>query len=179
MGVFLKGLEKEVHADIIIEDGIQIWRNSRFCKCIVLWGLETNITYLPLFGDVKAIKMIVFRSAISAALVCTQIGITEHGTRARDKQLVVATMVVAIMVVHVMGTFFYVVIVVVRACLILWVLTALVVRMLAVDTMQMAWLVELTVLGRGLVIIRRVLVARAMSFKVATITVRSRPAVAS
>ncbi len=61
--------------------------------------------------------MIVFRSAISAALVCAQIGVTERGTCARDKQLVVATRAVAIMVVHVMGAFFYVVVVVVvRAC---------------------------------------------------------------
>jgi hypothetical protein len=53
----------------------------------------------------------------------------------------------AIMVVQFVGTFFNVVIVVVVvACLILWVLVALVVRMLAVNTMQMARLVELIVL---------------------------------
>ncbi len=51
--------------------------------------------------------------------------------------------------------------------------------MLAVDTMQMAWLVELTILRRGLVITARVLVARATSFEVATIAIASRPAAAS
>ena len=70
-------------------------------------------------------------------------------------------------------------VVVVRACLVLWVLMALVVGMLAVDTMQMAWLVELTILRRGLVITARFLVARATSFKVASIAIASRPAVAS
>ncbi len=77
------------------------------------------------------------------------------------------------------GRIFNVVIVVVCACLILWVLTALVVRMFAVDTMQMAWLVELTVLGRGLVITARVLVARATSSEALIMAVTSRPAVAS
>ncbi len=75
--------------------------------------------------------------------------------------------------------FFNAAVVVVCACLVLWVLTALVVGMLAVDTMQMAWLVELTILRRGLAITARVLVARATSFKVATIAIASRPAVAS
>ncbi len=133
----------------------------------------------PLLGDVKAIKMIVLLSAISVALVCTEITVTECVTRGRDKQLAVATMAAAVMVVHVVGAFFYAAVVVVRACLVLWVLTALVVGMLAVDTMQMAWLVELTILRRGLVITARVLVARATSFKVATIAIASRPAVAS
>ncbi len=124
--------------------------------------------------------MIVLWSAISAALVHAQIGFTERGTCARDKQLVIATMVAAIMVVHIVGTFFNNDVgVVVCTCLILWVLMALVVGMLAVDTMQMAQLVELTVLGRGLAITVRVLVARATSFKAATIPVTSRPVVAS
>jgi hypothetical protein len=51
--------------------------------------------------------------------------------------------------------------------------------MLAVDTMQMAWLVELTILRRGLVITARVLVARATRFEVAAIAIVSRPAIAS
>jgi hypothetical protein len=177
--IFLKGLEKGVHGDVIIEDGIKIWRNSRFHKCIIFWGLVTHIAYLLLFGDVKAIKMIVLWSAISAALIHAQIGVTERRTRARDKQLVVATMVVAIMVVHIVVPFFNIAVVVVRACLILWVLMALVVGMLAVDAMQMAWLVELTVLGRGLAITTRVLVAGAMSFKAAMIAITGGSAVAS
>jgi hypothetical protein len=56
--------------------------------------------------------------------------------------------------------------------LVLWILTALVVGMLAVDAMQMAQLVELTVLGRALLISARVLVAGAISFKVAMIALR-------
>jgi hypothetical protein len=129
--------------------------------------------------DVKAIKMIVIQNAIAATLVCTQIAITECGTWARDKQLAVATMVVAIMVVHVMVVCFNVDVLVVCACLVLWVLTALVVGMLAVDAMQMAQLVELTVLGGSLAITVRVLVAGAMSFEAMMIAVVSRPAVAS
>ncbi len=50
--------------------------------------------------------------------------------------------------------------------------------MLAVNAMQMAGLVELTVFRRGLAIPARVLVAGAVSFEVATIAVRSRPAIA-
>jgi hypothetical protein len=122
--------------------------------------------------------MIVLRSVISAAIVCTQLAVTERGTCAKDKQLVVATTVVAIIVVHIVGTFINVVVVVVCACLILWVLTALVKGMLAVDAMQMARLVELTVLGRGLAITTRVLIARATSFEAATIAIASSPAIA-
>jgi hypothetical protein len=123
--------------------------------------------------------MIVFRSAISATVVHAQIGITEHGTCARDKRLFVATRVAAIMVVHIVGAFFNVFVVFVCACLILWVLMALILRMLAVNAMQMAWLVELTILGRGLAISARVLVARATSFEAAMIAITSRPAVTS
>jgi hypothetical protein len=56
---------------------------------------------------------------------------------------------------------------------------ALVVGMLAVNAMQMAWLVGLTILGRGLAITTRVLVAGATSFEAAMITVTSRPAIMS
>jgi hypothetical protein len=83
------------------------------------------------------------------------------------------------MVVHVVGAFFNVVVVVVCACLILWVLAALVVGMLAVGAMQMAWLVKLTILEGGLAIPARVLVAGAMSFEAGTIAVSSGPAIAS
>jgi hypothetical protein len=69
--------------------------------------------------------------------------------------------------------------VVVCACLILWVLTALDVGMLAVGAMQMAWLVELTLLRGGLTIHARTLLARGRSFEVATITVASRSAIES
>ncbi len=137
----------------------------------------THIAYLPLFGDVKAIKMIVFWSAISAALVCTQIGITERGTCARDKQLVSATMVAAIMVVHVVGVFFNIVVVVVHVCLILWVLRALVVRMLAVNAMQRHSLLSLPSLEGALQ--SWVLVAGAMSFEATMIAVTSRLAIVS
>ncbi len=82
------------------------------------------------------------------------------------------------MVVHVLGVFFYIVVVVVCACLILWVLAALIVGMLAVGIMQMARLVTLTILGGGLAIPARVLVARATSFEAATIAIVSRPAIA-
>ncbi len=103
-GIVLEGLEEGVHCDVIVEDGIQIWINSRFHKCIIFWGLVTHIA--PLLGDVKAIKMIVLRSAISVALVRAEITVTECVTCARDKQLAVATMAAAIMVVHVVGAFF-------------------------------------------------------------------------
>ncbi len=85
------------------------------------------------------------------------------------------------MVVHVLGAFFYIVVVVVlRSCLNLWVMTPLVVGMLTVNAMQMARLVELTVLREGLAINTRVLVAGARtSFEAATIAVASRPAVDS
>ncbi len=86
--------------------------------------------------------MIVLRSAIPAALVCAQFSIAGHGTRAGDKQLVVATVAAAITVVHIVGMFFNVVVAVVCACLILWVLAALVVGMLDVGAMQMARLVN-------------------------------------
>jgi hypothetical protein len=56
---------------------------------------------------------------------------------------------------------------------------ALVVGMLAVDNMQMARLVELTLLGRGLAITARVLVARETSFEAATVANASRPTIAS
>ncbi len=68
-------------------------------------------------------------------------------------------MAAVVMVVHLVGAFFNVVNVVVCTCLILWVLAALVVEMLAVGTMQMAWPVKLTILGKGLAIPARVLVA--------------------
>jgi hypothetical protein len=123
--------------------------------------------------------MIVLWSVIPAALVCAQFVIAGRGTRAGDKQLIVATLAAAIMVVHVLGVFFNVVVAVVCACLILWVLAALVVGMLAVGAMQMARLVKLTVLKGGLAIPTRVLVAKGMSFKAATIAVVSRPTVAS
>jgi hypothetical protein len=44
-------------------------------------------------------------------------------------------MAAVVMVVHVVGAFFNVVVVVVCACLVIWVLMALVVGMLAVDAM--------------------------------------------
>jgi hypothetical protein len=139
----------------------------------------THIAYLPLLGDVKSIKMIVLRSAIHAALVHAQFAVAQSGTCAGDKQLIVATVVAVVMVVHVVGAFFNIVVVVVCTCLILWVLVALVIGMLAVSAMQMAWLVKLTVLGWGLAIPVRVLVAGAMSFEAATVAVASRPAIAS
>ncbi len=111
--IVLKGLDKGVHCDIIIEDGIQIWRNSRFHNCIIFWGLVTHISYLPLFWDVNAIKMIVSRRAISAALVHTQIAVTEGRASVRTKQLIIATMAAAVMVVLVVGAFFNVVVFVV------------------------------------------------------------------
>jgi hypothetical protein len=172
-GIVLEGLEEGVHGDGIVKDGIQIWRNTRFHKCIISWGLVTHIAYLPLLGDMKAIKMIVLWSAVSPPLIHAQIAVTECGTRARDKQLVIATIAATVVVVHGVGAFFNIVLVVVHACLILWVLTALVVGMLAVNAMQMAWLVELTDLGRGLAITARVLVAGATSFKAAMIAIVS------
>jgi hypothetical protein len=65
----------------------------------------THIAYLPLFWDVKAIKMIVFQRAISAALVHAQIAVTEGRACARTKRFVIATMATAFMVVHIMGAF--------------------------------------------------------------------------
>jgi hypothetical protein len=44
----LKGLEKQVHHDVIVEDGIQILRKIRLNKSIFSWGLVTHIAYLPL-----------------------------------------------------------------------------------------------------------------------------------
>jgi hypothetical protein len=58
-------------------------------------------------------------------------------------------MAAAIMVVRIVRVFLTIVVVVVCACLILQVLTALLIGMLAVGAMQMAWLVELTLLGGG------------------------------
>jgi hypothetical protein len=84
----------------------------------ILYNPNTHIAYLPLLGDVKTIKMIVLRSEILAALVHSQFVVDGCGTRAGDKQLVVAT-VAAVLVVHVMGAFFNVVVAVVCACLIL------------------------------------------------------------
>ncbi len=104
-GVLLKGLEEQVHGDVIVEDGIQILRNSRFHKCIIFWGLVTHIAYLPLLGYVKTIKMIVLRNVIPAALVRAQFAVAGRVTCAGDKQLVVATVAAAIMVVHVMCAF--------------------------------------------------------------------------
>jgi hypothetical protein len=49
-GVLLKGLEKRVHCDVIIEDGVQIPRKIQLHKCIFSWGLVTHIAYLPLLG---------------------------------------------------------------------------------------------------------------------------------
>ncbi len=177
--ILLKGLEEQVHGDVIVKDGIQFLRNSCFHKGIIFWGLVTQIAYLPLLGDVKTIKMIVLRSAIPAAPVCAQFIIAGIGTRAGDKKLVIATVAAAVMVVHVVGTFFNVVVAVVCGCLILWVLAALVVGMLAVGAMQMARPVKLTILEGGLAIPTRVLVAGAMSFEAVTITVANGPAVAS
>jgi hypothetical protein len=102
------------------------------------WRLETHIAYLSLLGDVKTIKMIVLWSGIPAALICTQFTVAEHGACAGDKQLIVATMAAAVMVVYVVGAFFNVDVVVVCVCLILWVLVALVVGILAVGAMRMA-----------------------------------------
>ncbi len=67
------------------------------------------------------------------------------------------------MVVHVMGTFFNLVVVVVCTCLILLVLVALAVGTLAVGPMQMARPVKLTVLEGGHAIPTRILVAGATS----------------
>jgi hypothetical protein len=135
----------------------------------------THIAYLSLFGDVKTIKLIVLQSAISAALVCAQFAVAEHGTHAGDKQLD-ATMAAAVIVVH---AFFNVFVVAVCTCLILWALAALVIGMLAAGAMQMTQLVKLNVLKEGLAITPRVLVARATSFKAATIAIVSRPAIVS
>jgi hypothetical protein len=101
-GIFLESYEKGVHHDVTVKDGIQIWRNPCFHKCIIFCGLVTHIAYLPLFGDVKTIKMIVLQSVIPAALVCAQFAVAKRGTRAGDKQLVVATMVAAAVVVYVL-----------------------------------------------------------------------------
>ena len=103
--ILLKGLKEQVHGDVIIEDGIQVLSNSCFHKCIIFWELVTHIAYLPLLGDVKTIKMTVLRSAILAAVVRTQFVVAGHGTCAGGKQLVVATVLVAVMVVHIMGAF--------------------------------------------------------------------------
>jgi hypothetical protein len=149
-GILLRGLVERVHGDVIVKDGIQILRYSCFHKCIIFWGFVTHIAYLPLLGDVKTIKMIVLWSAIPATLVCFQFAVAERGTRAGDKQLVGATVVAAVIVVHVVGAFFNVVVVVVCVCFILWVLVALVVGMLAVGAMQMARPVKLTILGGGI-----------------------------
>ncbi len=178
-GILLKGLEERVHGDVIVKDGIQILKNSCFHKCIIFWGLVTHIAYLPLLGDVETIKMIVLLSAIPATFVRTQFTVTGCKTCAGDKQLVVATAAVAVMVVHVMGAFFNVDVAVVCACLILRILAALIVGMLAVGAMQMAQPVKLTVFKGGLAISTRVLVAGVTSFEAATITIASRPAVAS
>jgi hypothetical protein len=84
------------------------------------------------------------------------------------------------MVVHVVGLFFNVVVVV--AYLVFWVLPALVVGMLAVDAMQMAQLLKLTVLERSLAILvilailAGVPVAGMVSFEATTIAKKSRPA---
>ncbi len=81
------------------------------------------------------------------------------------------------MIVHVVGAFFNVVVVAVCVCFVFWVLMALVIGMLAVEVMQMAWIVELTVLGRGLAITARFLAAGATSFEAATLAVASRSAI--
>jgi hypothetical protein len=75
--------------------------------------------------------------------------------------------------------FFNVVVVVVCACLILWVLAALAVGMLAIGTIQITLLVKLTIPGGGLAIPTKILVAGARSFEAAMIALASRPAVAS
>ena len=72
----------------------------------ILYNPNTHIAYLPLLGDVKTIKMIVLQSAIPNALVCTQFTVAECRTCAGDKQLAVATVAAAVMVVHVVGAFF-------------------------------------------------------------------------
>ncbi len=72
----------------------------------IFWGLVTHIAYLPLLRDMNTIRMINLHSAIPAALVCTQLSVAERRTCAGDKQLVFATVAVAVMVVHVVGTFF-------------------------------------------------------------------------
>jgi hypothetical protein len=100
IGIVLEGLDKGVHGDVIVRDGIKIRRNSRFYNYIIFWGLVTHIAYLPLFGDVKAIKMIVFWRPISSTLVHAQITVTEGRACARTNQLIVATMGMAIMVVN-------------------------------------------------------------------------------
>ncbi len=51
--------------------------------------------------------------------------------------------------------------------------------MLAVGAMEMAQLVELAILRRGLAVAARVLVVRAKSFKAVVVAVASRPAVAN
>jgi hypothetical protein len=58
----------------------------------------THIAYLPLFWNVKAIKMILFWRAISAVLVCAQISVTEGGACTRTKRLILTTMAMAVMV---------------------------------------------------------------------------------
>ena len=111
-GSFWKAcLEKGVHDDVIVKDGIQIWRNSCFHKCIIFWGLVAHLTHLPLLGDVKTIKMIVLWSAILATVVHAQFTVTECRTCAGDKWLVDATMAAAIMVVHIVRVFLTVVVV--------------------------------------------------------------------
>ncbi len=91
-------------------------------------------------------------------------------------------MAAAIMVVHLVGLFFKVVVVVVVAYLVFRVLPALVIGMLAVNAMQMARLLKLTVLERSLAILAilailmGVPVAGVASFEVTTITKKSRSA---
>jgi hypothetical protein len=84
-GLFSKALAKE--STVMTSLKMASKSGDRFHNCIIFWGwgLVTHIAYLPLFWDVKAIKMIVFKRVISAALVHAQIAVTEGGACARFK----------------------------------------------------------------------------------------------
>ncbi len=77
--------------------------------------------------------MIVLRSVLSATLVCAQFVVATRGACTGGTRLVFATGVAAVMVVHVVGLVFNVVVVV--AYLVSWVLPALIIGMLAVAAM--------------------------------------------
>ncbi len=126
--------------------------------------------------------MIVLRSTISAALVHAQFVIAGRDAHMAGEQPVFATVAVAVMVVHVVGLFFNVFVVVVVAYLVFRFLPAIVIGMLVVNAMQMARLLKLTVLERSLVILvilvilMGVPVAGVASFEATTIAKKSRPA---
>ncbi len=94
------------------------WRGPSILKIkrvIIIAHGQTGVLLkgLPLLGYMKTIKMIVLRSTISPALVCTQFIVARHGARTGGERLIFTTVAAAVMVVHIVGLFFYVVVVVV------------------------------------------------------------------